>query len=185
MFTIRWHSHAVKKRGENAKWQRRKRAKTVNNLVICDNKYNRAAFRILAIADCIDGNHHDSFEIIEQVQKMIDSLDKQQINYKNAHLNADSGFDVKKFIEFVENKQLVANIKENKRNTKQKTFGRRSAEYRYMSEYIYSFRFKIECVFAWLDTYKRILIRFDVIPKNFKSWLSLASAMINFRHLFN
>jgi transposase len=175
MFTIRRYSYAVKKRGENVKWQRRKRAKTVNNLVICDNKYN-----ILAISDCIDGNHHDSFAIIEQVQEMIDSLGKQQINYKNAHLNADSGFDVKKFIEFVENNQMIANIKENKRNNKQKTF-----EYRYMSDYIYSFRFKIECVFAWLDTYKRVLIRFEVISKNFKSWLSIASALINFRHLFN
>jgi transposase len=175
MFAIRWHPHAVKKRGQNVKWQRRKRAKTVNNLVICDNKYN-----ILAISDCIDGNHHDSFELVDQVQKMINSLDKQEINYNNAHLNADSGFDVKKFIEFVENNKLIANIKENKRNTKKNT-----SEFRYMCEYIYSFRFKIECVFAWLDTYKRLLVRFEVLSQNFKSWLFIASAMINFRQLFN
>lgn len=39
--------------------------------MLCDNKYN-----ILAISDCIDGHHHDSFEIVENMQKMISSLDK-------------------------------------------------------------------------------------------------------------
>ena len=76
MFTIRWFSHSIKKRGEKVKWQRRKRAKTVNNLVLCDNKYN-----ILAISDCIEGNHlggipHDSYDLIENVQNMLYSMKK-------------------------------------------------------------------------------------------------------------
>ncbi|MBC7534247.1 MAG: transposase [Ferruginibacter sp.] len=54
-----------------------------------------------------------------------------------------------------------------------------------MSDYIYTNRFKIEVVFAWLDTYKRILVRFEKLAINFKSWLNLASAMINLRHIFN
>jgi transposase len=147
----------------------------VNNLVICDNKYN-----ILAISDCIDGNHHDNFEIIENVKKMLQSLDEQLIDYNMSHLNADSGFDVSAFIEFIEKHKIVANIKQNKRNTK-----KIMPEYRYMSDYIYAFRFKIEVVFAWLDTYKRILVRFEQLAKNFKAWLLMASAMINFRHTFN
>ncbi len=175
MFAIRWFSHAVKKRGEKVKWQRRKRAKTVNNLVICDNKYN-----ILAISDCIEGNHHDSYELIENVQSMLDSMKKQSIEYHFSHLNADSGFDVKSFLAFIEQMEMVPNIKQNKRNTK-----KTEQIYRYMSDYIYANRFKIEVVFAWLDTYKRILVRFEKLASNFKSWLNIASAMINFRHIFN
>lgn len=175
MFTIRWFSHAIKKRGEKVKWQRRKRAKTVNNLVICDNKYN-----ILAISDCIEGNHHDSYEIIENVQNMIVSMEKQSIEYHFSHLNADSGFDVKSFLVFIEQMEMIPNIKQNKRNTK-----KTEHPYRYMSDYIYANRFKIEVVFAWLDTYKRILVRFEKLAVNFKSWLNIASAMINFRHIFN
>ena len=175
MFTIRWISHALKKGGQNVQWQRRKRAKTVNNLVICDNAYN-----ILAISDCIDGNHHDNFEIIENIKNMIGLLDKQHIDYKRSHLNADSGFDVKAFIEFIENHKIIANIKENRRNKKKNV-----PDYRYLSEYIYDFRFKIEVVFAWLDTYKRLLVRFEVLSNHFKSWLLIASSMINFRHIFN
>ena len=175
MFTIRRYSHDFKKRGENVKWQRRKRAKTVNNLLICDNSYN-----ILAVSDCIDGNHHDNFEIVENVKIMLQSLDKQLIDYKYSHLNADSGFDVKAFIEFIENHKIIANIKQNKRNSKKKM-----PEYRYMGDSIYAFRFKIEVVFAWLDTYKRILVRFELLSKNFKSWMLMASSLINFRHIFN
>jgi transposase len=175
MFTIRWHAHAVKKRGEKVKYQGRKKAKTVNNLMLCDNKYN-----ILAISDCISGNHHDSFEIVENMQDMINSMDKQAIDYHASHLNGDSGFDLKAFIAFLEKQKMIANIKQNKRNTK-----KIAQEYRYMSEYIYQFRFKIEVVFAWLDTYKRLLVRFELLAKNFKSWLHLAAAMINLRHVFN
>jgi transposase len=143
--------------------------------MICDNKYN-----ILAISDCIDGNHHDSFEIIDHIKKMIVSFDQQGIDYPKSHLNADAGFDVAKFIEFIESKQLIANIKENKRNNKKK-----ENNSRYMSDQIYAFRFKIEVVFAWLDSYKRVLIRFEALAQNFKSWLFLAAALINFRHIFN
>ena len=175
MFTIGWFSHPIKKRGEKVKWQRRKRAKTVNNLVICDNKYN-----ILAISDCIEGNHHDSYELIENVQNMILSMKKQSIEYHLSHLNADSGFDVKAFLAFIEQMEMVPNIKQNKRNTK-----KTEQTYRYMSDYIYANRFKIEVVFAWLDTYKRILVRFEKLAINFKSWLNVAAAMINFRHIFN
>jgi DDE superfamily endonuclease len=97
------------------KYQGGKSAKTVNTLVLCDKKYN-----ILAISDGIDGNHHDSFEIIENFQKMIDSMDKQQIDYTYSHLNADSGFDVNVFFKFVEDQKIIPNIKQNKRNTRKK-----------------------------------------------------------------
>jgi transposase len=175
VLTIRWYSYAIKKRGEKVKYQGRKKTKIVNNLMLCDNKYN-----IIGISDCIDGNHHDSFEIVENMQTMIDSLDKSFIDYHNTHLNADSGFDVKAFIAFIEKQKMIANIKQNKRNSKKK-----EQEYRYMSEYIYENRFKIEVVFSWLDTYKRVLVRFEYLAQNFKEWRQLAAAMINFRHIFN
>jgi hypothetical protein len=174
--TTGWQPHGGKKRGANAKWQKRKRAKTVNNLVICDNKQH-----IIAISDCISGNHHDSFEITEQMDALVASMDENKINYKDSHLNADMGFDVREFIRIAEEKhELIANIPKNKRNSK-----KTKQEYRYFSEYIYSFRFKIEGIFAWLDTYKRLLVRFEVLDNNFKSWLFIAATMVNLRCKFN
>ncbi len=143
--------------------------------MLCDNNYN-----ILAISDCIEGHHHDSYELIDNVQEMVDSLDQQAIDYHLSHLNADSGFDVKAFITFIEKNNMTPNIKQNIRNNNKKEL-----IYRYFNDYIYSNRFKIEVVFAWMDTYKRILIRFELLAINFKTWLLLAAALINFRHVFN
>ena len=144
--------------------------------MICDNKY-----RVLAISDCIDGNHNDSFEIVEHIGTLIETMKEANIDYHRSHLNADAGFDAKAFIETVEQKyDMIANIPQNKRNSKHIT-----QQWRYLGEYIYGFRKKIETIFAWLDTYKRILIRFEYKAKNFKGWLHLAATLINFRTIFN
>jgi hypothetical protein len=55
----------------------------------------------------------------------------------------------------------------------------------YLSEYIYSFRKKIEAIFAWLDTYKRVLVRIEYNANNFKAWLFLVAALVNLRILIN
>lgn len=75
---------------------------------------------------------------------------------------------------------MIANIPKNRRNTT-----KIQQEQRYLSEYIYSFRKKIETVFAWLDSYKRILIRFEYKAQNFKAWLLIAASVINLRTKFN
>lgn len=144
--------------------------------MICDNKYH-----ILAISDCIAGNHNDSFELVENIEILIETIKQADIDYHASHLNADAGFDTKEFIENIEQKhQMIANIPKNKRNA-----GKIKQEHRYLSAYIYSFRKKIETVFAWLDTYKRLLIRFEYKANNFKAWLFLAAALINLRTLIN
>lgn len=135
----------------------------------------------MAISDCIDGNHNDSFELIDNIEILTSTLEKADVNIQDSHLNADAGFDTKQFIETIETKyKMIANIPKNKRNSK-----KIAQEYRYLSEYIYSFRKKIETIFAWLDTYKRILIRFEYKAQNFKSWLYIASSLINLRTIFN
>ena len=101
--------------------------------MICDNKHH-----ILAISDCISGNHNDSFELIENMEVLIETLKKADVDIQNSHLNADAGFDTKAFIENIETKyKMIANIPKNKRNTK-----KIAQEFRYLSEYIYSFRKK-------------------------------------------
>ena len=128
----------------------------------------------------MNGNYHDNFKITEKIKNTLEQLDKQHIDYKQSHLNADSGFDVKTFMEFIENHKIIANIRKNRRNLKKK-----SPEYRYFSAYIYNFKFKIKVVFTCLDTYKRLPVRFEVPAHHCKSWLLIDSGLINFRHIFN
>ena len=122
-----------------------------------------------------------NFELTENIEILIETLKKADIDIENSHLNADSGFDTKVFIETIETKyKMIANIPKNRRNNK-----KIAQEHRYLGQYIYSFRKKIETIFAWLDTYKRILVRFEYKSQNFKSWLYLASSLINLRTKFN
>lgn len=112
---------------------------------------------------------------------MLATLKKIGINTDLSHLNADAGFDVTAFIkELDERHTIIANIPKNKRKAK-----KIETAYRYFSEYIYSFRFKIELVFAWLDTYKRLLVRFEYRADCFKAWIHIAAALINLRNLFS
>ena len=60
-------------------------------MVICDNKYH-----ILAISDCIDGNHHDGFNLSEQMEILLETIKKSEIDIRSSHLNADAGFDVQR-----------------------------------------------------------------------------------------
>jgi transposase len=118
---------------------------------------------------------------VEHIQELIKTLTNAQIDINRTHLNADAGFDTAAFIATIEEKyNMIANIPRNKRNSK-----KIEKEYRYLSEYIYSFRKKIETIFAWLDTYKRILVRFDYKAMHFKGWLYLASTLINLRTKIN
>lgn len=176
MYSVRRHTYSLKKRGEKVAYQGRKKSKTTNNLVLCDNNYH-----VLAISDCIAGNHNDSFELVENIDMLLETLKKVDLDLKGSHLNADAGFDLTAFIEKIETTyKMIANIPKNKRNTKKV-----KQHYRYLGEYIYSFRKKIETVFAWMDSYKRILIRFDYKALHFKSWLYLAATLINLRSMFN
>ena len=45
--------------------------------MICDNNYH-----ILAISDCIDGNHNDGFELIENIEILTETLKKWILTYK-------------------------------------------------------------------------------------------------------
>ena len=54
------------------------------------------------------GNHNDLYEIEEA-----------GIEHKELFLNADAGFDSKSLREFLESKEIIANIKPNPRNGEQ------------------------------------------------------------------
>jgi Transposase DDE domain len=128
MHSVGRQSHTVKKRGQNVKYQGRKRCKTTNNLVICDNKHH-----VLAISDCIDGNHNDSFGLVENMNTLVETLRKADIDIRHSHLNADSGFDVAAFLEEIEAKhRMIANIPRNKRNSK-----KTAQPYRYLADHKY------------------------------------------------
>ena len=87
-------------------------------------------------------------------------MKKQSIDYHFSHLNADSGFDVKSFLVFIEQMDTIPNIKQNKRNTRKQSKPIVTRVTIFMQTDLKLSRTDA-VVFAWLDTYKRILVRFE------------------------
>ena len=59
------------------------------------------------------GNHNDLYEIEEVLKEILALLEEAGIEHKGLFLNADAGFDSKSLREFLESKEIIANIKPN------------------------------------------------------------------------
>lgn len=159
----------VKRSAESSKYQYRKRGKTSNALIITDGKG-----RPIAIGGILAGNHHDLYRVVPQFSTMIKELNKIGICVENSILNADKGFDCKELRRAVMRRHMIPNIKENKRNRKTKKRGRK----RYYNDEVYQTRFVNERCFAWIDSFRTLLIRFDKLDSVWLNWHYLVFALI-------
>lgn len=163
----------AKKGGESVAYQRRKKAKTSNILPITDaNGY------IIATTGIIAGNHHDAFDLTQHLQTAFRSLKRQGFCLRGAVFNADSAFDTRAARKVCFNYGLRPNMPENKRARKKPKRGRP----RLFDPQVDKQRFVAERTFAWVDKFKRLLIRFERKDAYFLAGHYLAFAMINLRH---
>lgn len=168
-------SHTIgKKGGKSVKYQGRKKAKTSNILPVVDKNGN-----ILATTKIIAGNHHDNFELADNLTHLFKDMKNRNLPITGAYFNADSAFDTKKARKICWNYGLLPNIDTNKRNRKANKRGRK----RHFNKQIYNNRFCIERTFAWLDKFKRLLIRFERNDDFFLGLHFIAFAMINLRYV--
>lgn len=167
-------SHAAaKKGGEAVAYQGRKKAKTSNILPIIDkNGY------ILATTDIIAGNHHDAFNLKEELQDAFKAIKRLGVSIAGAFFNADSGFDTLDARKACFNHHVIPNIAQNKRNRKTAKRGRK----RLFNPTIYKNRFASERTFAWIDKFRAVLVRFDMKKIYFMGEHFLAFTLINLRN---
>lgn len=118
---------------------------------------------MLSMGNPISGEHHDLYNIEENLEDILGLLNDADIECKGLFLNADSGFDSKNFRALLEQKEIIGNIKENPRN------GEIKYE-KYFDNELYKKRFKIEKANAWLDSFKALLVRFETLNV---TWLNL------------
>ncbi|MBW3524956.1 transposase [Chryseobacterium sp. NKUCC03_KSP] len=144
--------------GQSVGYQGRKSSKTSNCIFICDNQG-----QMLSMGKPISGEHHDLYNIEDTLEEIFGLLDDADIKCKGLFLNADSGFDSKKFRDMLDKKEIIGNIKENPRNGDTKNE-------KYFDNELYKRRFKIEKANAWLDSFKALLIRFETLNL---TWVNL------------
>ena len=144
--------------GEAVGFQDRKKAPTTNMLFLTDKQGIP-----LGCSDPISGEHHDLFEIIKSMQKIIDTIRQANIDHRHLFMNADSGFDSREFRKFCDGLDIFANIDINKRN------GKDPDKHDYLLDNeLFKERFAIERTNAWLDGFKGLLVRYET---NAKHWL--------------
>ena len=130
---VQWRELPIEsyfEKGESIGYQARKKAVTTNNIFLCDNKG-----QMIAMGSPKAGNHNDLYEIEEVLKEILAFLEEAGIEHKGLFLNADAGFDSKSLREFLESKEIIANIKPNPLNGKQPDV--------YFDEELYKNRFKI------------------------------------------
>jgi transposase len=168
-------THTVaKKGGKSAAWQGRKRAKTTNIIPVTDRNGHP-----VASTGIIPGNHHDAFELGENLRDLLGDMGRRDLPVAGAHLNADSAFDTKAARKICFNKGVIPNVAENRRNRKSPKKGRK----RIFDGEIYGNRFVIERTFAWVDKFRRLLIRFERKDEHFHGFHCVAFAMTCLRNL--
>jgi len=165
------HSLA-KKAGEGIDYQYRKKAKTSNVLIMTDGQGIP-----ISIGEILSGNHNDLYQIVPQFSRMIKKLKSTGICVKNSILNADKGFDSNSFRRCCVRRNIQPNIKENLRNRKKKKRGKK----RFFHAEIYKKRFVNERCFAWIDSFRTLLIRFDTSIQSWLNWHYLAFFLILFK----
>src|SRR5262245_7213661 len=95
------------------------------------------------------------------------------LDLRGAYLNLDGGFDSAHNRKCIFNAGLIPNIPENPRNRKTPKRGRQ----RCFNEAIHALRMRVERTFAWEDTFKRLLLRFERIQQWHYGMKLLAYAM--------
>jgi transposase len=142
--------------GEQVEYQGRKKRKTTNALYLTD----RQGLPI-AMSEPIAGNHNDLYDIEVQFEVVTGTLEQANISVEGLFLNADAGFDGKKFRKSCDKKDINANICFNKRN------GNTDRD-EYFDQELYKQRYAVERSNAWMDSFRSLLNRFDTTVA---SWL--------------
>ena len=105
---------------------------------------------------------------------MFNGLTDCGICIENSALNADKGFDSKHLRKYCHQRKVIPNIKENVRSRKKIKRGRK----RQFFQKVYEERFVNERTFAWIDSFKTLLIRFDTSVISWLNWHYIAFVLI-------
>lgn len=115
----------------------------------------------------------------------MDLADSLQLDLKNSYLTLDSGFDNMETKNEILFRELIPVIKPNLRGLKNREkINKILDDFETVNE-IYKERYKIERCFAWEDTYRKLVIRYEKLQSTFMGFRYLAFSMINFRNLFS
>lgn len=115
-----------------------------------------------------DGSRHD-------VALTDQALDEAHVDYLPPNLVGDKAWDSRKHQKMLKEEQDIELIAPLKSNSRRKQDGRRMKRYKR--------RWKVERLFAWLQNFRRLVVRWERKSENFLGFLHLGCIVILLRHL--
>ena len=125
------------------------------------------------------GNEHDSLYFTDVADKIELKGVSGRPKRRPAEINADPAYDTEFIRCYLRRRGIKANIPVNKRNRKQPKRGR---PFRFDKE-SYENRGAVERFNSWIESFKRILVRFERLKVTFIAFVNLACTMILWRVL--
>lgn len=111
-------------------------------------------------------------------------MDRLGISLVGSHITLDSGFDTEKNREQILCENLIPVIKPNMRGLKNREKIEMKLALFGEVRGIYQERYKIERCFAWEDSYRKLVIRYETLQCTFMGFRYLAYSMMNLRNVF-
>ena len=167
----------AKKGGDNRGYSGHKHLTGEKIVAIVDRACN-----VIAPFTTAPGNRNECILLPNALEHLSSIAKLINLPLQGVVMSLDSAYDSIKNRKMIFNKDMIPNIKENKRNRKKTKRGPK----RIYDEQIYQERFRtVERTFAWEDKFKRLLMRFERISENHLGLKLIAYTMINLRHFCN
>jgi transposase len=165
---------AAKKGGDNLGYSGHKHLKGDKVVAFCDRNCN-----IIAPFVTAPGNRNESPLLRDALPRLTAMARAIGADLQGSTVSLDGVYDCRENRKAIFNRGMTPNIPENERGRKTPKRGRR----RHFDAAVFEERFRtIERVFAWEDTFRRLLLRFERISDVHYALKTLAYTMINLRH---
>ena len=126
-------------------------------------------------------NVHDTLLFDTSFTELLESMNRLGISLVDSYLTLDSGFDDGKNRNQIEYANLIPVIKPNLRGLKDREKINAKLDAFEEVQEIYRERYKIERCFAWEDSYRKLVIRYETLRCTFMGFRYLAYSMINLK----
>ena len=129
---------------------------------------------VVRSVNCYDGNL-----LSESLDELTDIADLLDLDLENSYLTLDSGFDSEYNRWKIKSMKMIPVIKPNRRGIKNQE--KLEMLYEDFNESIYKERFKVERIFAWQDTYRKLVMRYEKLKCTHSGFKYLAYSVMNLR----
>lgn len=127
-------------------------------------------------------NEHDTVLFPESIERLTDFAHLISLDLTGSYLTLDSGFDSDLNKWLIRSHDMIPVIKPNRRGTKDER--KLETMYADFNEQVYKQRFAIERTFAWQDTYRKLVTRYEKLEATHTGFKYLAYAVMNLRAFF-